>query len=174
MGQESCRSCGERATVKPRRTARVLVFDPAGRVLLIWFVVMRAEGEFCFWLTPGGEIEAGESELAAAARELREELGLKVPVRGPVYSEATQFEHQGEMRDNVDYFFTATCPTEAPVLRGVTVEEIAVMREIRWWTAEEIEASGERFFPADIVARVREFGGQSNRRSFDSAALRSG
>jgi ADP-ribose pyrophosphatase YjhB (NUDIX family) len=155
--------------MRQRRTARVLVFDPAGRVLLIRFVVMRADGEFCFWLTPGGEIEAGETELEAAARELREELGLEVLVTGPVYSEVNQFEHQGEIRDNVDYFFTARCAVDAPVLRGVTAEEIAVMREIRWWSAEEIEASVERFFPADLAARVREFGGGPNSRSFGSA-----
>jgi 8-oxo-dGTP diphosphatase len=75
-----------------------MVFDPAGRVLLIRCVVMRRDGEFQFWLTPGGEIEAGEEPHAAAVRELREELGLNVEVVGPVYTEATQFEHQGEMR----------------------------------------------------------------------------
>jgi 8-oxo-dGTP pyrophosphatase MutT (NUDIX family) len=144
--------------MKSRRTARVLVFDAGGRVLLIRFVVPRAEGDFCFWLTPGGEIEPGETELEAAQRELREELGLEVEVVGPAYSEPTRFEHQGEMRDNVDYFFTARCAADAPVLRGATAEEIAVMHEIRWWTAEEIEASSERFFPGDLAARVREFG----------------
>ena len=143
--------------MRKRRTARVLVFDPVGRVLLIRFAVMRAEGEFVFWLTPGGEIEEGESPAAAAARELREELGLEALVAGPVYSEANRFEHQGEMRDNEDFFFTARCAVDAPVLRGVTAEEIAVMREIRWWSAEEIEASAERFFPLDLAARVREF-----------------
>lgn len=88
--------------MRERRTARVMVFDPAGRVLLIRFAVMRADGEFAFWLTPGGEIEAGESPLQAGVRELREELGLDVEVVGPVYEEATQFEHQGEMRDNLE------------------------------------------------------------------------
>ena len=95
--------------MKPRRTARVMVFDPAGRVLLIRCVVMRGDGEFVFWLTPGGEIEGGETPLEAAVRELREELGLTGEVVGPVYEEATQFEHQGEMRDNVDYMFVARC-----------------------------------------------------------------
>jgi 8-oxo-dGTP diphosphatase len=148
--------------MRPRRTARVWVFDGAGRVLLIRCVVMRAEGEFCFWLTPGGEIEAGETELEAAARELREELGLEVPVTGPVYSEANRFEHQGEMRDNVDFFFVAQCAVDAPRLGGLTAEEIAVMREIRWWSAEEIEAAvvegNDRFFPSDVRKRVRQFG----------------
>jgi 8-oxo-dGTP pyrophosphatase MutT (NUDIX family) len=110
-----------------------MVFDAAGRVLLIRCVVMRRDGEFQFWLTPGGEIEAGEEPHAAAVRELREELGLNVEVVGPVYTEATQFEHQGEMRDNLDFVFTARCAADAVVLRGVTAEEIEMMKEIRWW-----------------------------------------
>jgi len=140
------------------------MFDPAGRVLLIRCVVMREEGEFAFWLTPGGEIEPGEEARAAAVRELREELGLEVEVtvkiQGPVYMEATQFEHQGEMRDNVDYVFTARCAAESPALCGVTAEEIAIMREMRWWSVAEVEAARsegrERIFPVDLAARMRE------------------
>ena len=143
--------------MRQRRTARVLVFDPAGRVLLIRCAVMRADGEFVFWLTPGGEIEAGETPIEAAVRELREELGLEVEVVGPVYSEATQFEHQGEMRDNEDFVFVARCAAEAPVMRGVTADEIAIMKEIRWWEPEEVEGSTERIFPVDLAVRVREF-----------------
>ena len=142
--------------MRPRQTARVMVFDPAGRVLLIRCVVMRASGEFVFWLTPGGEIEAGETPLQAAVRELREELGLEFAELRPVYIEPTQFEHQGEMRDNVDYVFVARCAEDAPVLRGVTAEEIAIMKEIRWWGVEEVEASEERIFPVDLAGRMRE------------------
>lgn len=137
-----------------------MVFDPAGRVLLIRCVVMRADGEFVFWLTPGGEIEAGETPMEAAVRELCEELGLTGEVVGPVYSEATQFEHQGEMRDNLDFVFTARCEAGEPVLRGVTADEIEIMKEIRWWTAEEIEGSGERIFPVDLAVRMREHDSQ--------------
>jgi 8-oxo-dGTP diphosphatase len=132
-----------------------MVFDPAGRVLLIRCVAMRSDGEFRFWLTPGGEIEAGENPVEAARRELREELGLEVEVVGPVYTEATQFEHKGEMRDNMDFVFRARCAADAPALQGVTADEIELMKEIRWWTAEEIEASTERIFPVDLAARMR-------------------
>ncbi len=135
-----------------------MVFDPAGRVLLIRCVAMRADGEFVFWLTPGGEVEADEDPHAAAVRELREELGLDLEMT-PAYTEANQFEHQGEMRDNVDFVFTARCAADAPALRGVTAEEIALMKEIRWWTVEEIERAGdtgeERIFPVDLAGRMR-------------------
>ena len=137
------------------------MFDPAGRVLLIYFVVQRPDGPFEFWLTPGGEIEGDETPIEAAARELREELGLNVAVDGPVYTECNQFEHQGEMRDNTDFFFVARCGADAPKLIGLTPEEIAVMREARWWSAEEIaqaQGVGVRFFPVDILKRLAEAG----------------
>jgi 8-oxo-dGTP pyrophosphatase MutT (NUDIX family) len=147
--------------LRQRRSARVMLFDPAGRVLLIRCVAMRSDGEFAFWLTPGGEIEAGEEPRAAAVREVREELGLELEVT-PAYTEANQFEHQGVMRDNVDYVFTARCEAVDPALRGVTAEEIALMKEIRWWTAEEVETAGntgaERIFPVDLAVRMRAYG----------------
>ena len=148
--------------MRPRRSARVLVFDPAGRVLLIRCEVVRRDGKlFVFWLTPGGEIEPDEQPLAAARREVLEELGLELDVRGPVYTEQNQFEHMGEMRDNLDFYFVARCAAEAPRLRGVTSDEIALMRELRWWTAEELEAAlarGENVFPVDLASRMRKFG----------------
>jgi 8-oxo-dGTP diphosphatase len=142
--------------VRKRRTARVLLFDSWGDVLLIRFVVQRADGEFVFWAAPGGEIEAGETEGEAAARELREELGIEVEVSGPIYVEANEFLHQGEMRSNTDYFFQASCERSAPVLKGVTADEIAIMKEIRWWSLAEVQGSGERIFPVDLALKMKE------------------
>jgi ADP-ribose pyrophosphatase YjhB (NUDIX family) len=136
-----------------------MVFDPAGRVLLIrCAMVLRSGEDFVFWVTPGGEIEAGEEPRAAAVRELREELGLELEVRGPLYTETNQFELAGEMRDNVDHWFTTRCAADAPTMRGVTAEELEMMQDIRWWSAEEVEAalaSGVRIFPVDLAARMR-------------------
>jgi 8-oxo-dGTP pyrophosphatase MutT (NUDIX family) len=147
--------------MKPRRTARVMVFDPAGRVLLIRCAMTLRSGEgFVFWVTPGGEIEAGEEPHTAAVRELREELGLTLAVAGPLYTETNQFELAGEMRDNLDHWFVARCAVDAPRMKGVTAEELEMMQEMRWWTAEEIEAAldaGERIFPVDLAARMQEF-----------------
>ena len=142
--------------MRKRRTARVMLFDEGGAVLLIRFVAMRPDGEFVFWALPGGEIEDGETEPEAAARELNEELELRVAVEGPVYCDANQFWHQGEIQDNQDFVFRARCLRDEPRLAGVTSEEIAMMREMRWWTAEQIEGSRERIFPAELAVRVRE------------------
>ena len=133
-----------------------MLFDEAGAILLIRFMVMRPDGEFVFWALPGGEIEDGETEAEAAARELNEELELRVAVEGPVSRDANQFWHQGEMQDNVDFLFRAECGREAPRLIGFTSDEKEIMREIRWWSAAEVEASEERLFPGNLAERMRE------------------
>ena len=134
-----------------------MLFDEGGAILLVRFVVMRPDGEFAFWALPGGEIEAGETEIEAAVREsCGEELGIEVKVDGPVYCDSNQFWHQGEMQDNVDFLFRAECGREAPRLIGFTADEREIMKEIRWWSAAEIEASEERIFPVNLAERMRE------------------
>jgi len=148
--------------LRPRRTVRVFVFDEAGRVLLIRCAMVLKSGEdFVFWVTPGGEIEPGEAPRDAAVRELREELGLELEVRGPLYTETNRFELAGEIRDNVDHWFVARCAADAPEMKGVTEEEMAMMQEMRWWTAGEVEAAlaaGVKVFPVELAARMRESG----------------
>jgi 8-oxo-dGTP diphosphatase len=56
----------------PRVAAGVLFRDAVGRVLLV--KPTYKDG----WEIPGGYVEAGESPRAAAAREVKEELGLAV------------------------------------------------------------------------------------------------
>jgi ADP-ribose pyrophosphatase YjhB (NUDIX family) len=139
-----------------------MLFEEAGAVLLIRFVVPRENGEFVFWALPGGEIEAGETEIEAAVREVKEELGLEVDVAGPVYCDRNQFLHQGEMQDNTDFLFCAKCRREEPQLMGVTADEREIMREIRWWSEEEIAKSPERIFPENLAERMREQSGRSD------------
>ena len=132
---------------RKRTSARVLLLSQRAEVLLIRFEVLRGGEPWVFWATPGGEVEAGESPAEAAVREVREELGVELAVEGPVRVEQNRFEHWGEMMDNTDYFFTAHTLREAPRLSGVTEAERSIMKEARWWTVAEVEASGETIFP---------------------------
>jgi 8-oxo-dGTP pyrophosphatase MutT (NUDIX family) len=140
-----------------RRSARIFLFDPAGDILLIRFVVERENGPFVFWVTPGGEVESGEGDQEAAERELLEELGLRLPLVGPVHEESGgTYVHLGETVHNFDVFFAAKCARDAPRLIGVTTDEIALMQEVRWWGLDEIEATEERLFPATLARVIRD------------------
>jgi 8-oxo-dGTP diphosphatase len=58
------------------------LYDGEGRVL----IARRPDGTHLAgrWEFPGGKVAAGESEAAALARELREELGIEVLACNPV------------------------------------------------------------------------------------------
>ena len=58
--------------------------DPAGKYLFIrrGLTLKRAPGWWCF---VGGEVEPGESLAQAAAREVLEEVGLRVTVQDQVH-----------------------------------------------------------------------------------------
>jgi 8-oxo-dGTP diphosphatase len=143
------------AKSRQRRSARTILLNNVGRVLLIRFVVPRDAGTFTFWATPGGEIEEGETDLGAAQREICEELHLSIPLTGPVHTACGRFEHEGVATENTDVFFVGRCHGDTPLLRGVSFAERAVMQTTKWWSADEIEASAETIFPRDLGAVVR-------------------
>lgn len=138
-----------------RRSARVVLLDENDRVLLIHFGVMRANGPFKFWAAPGGTIEYGEEPLAAALRETMEELGLEVQLSGPIFKEHSSFDHEGSMVDNVDLFFFGRCGSAEPKLHWATDAERRAMRELRWWSADDLEGSRETIFHPNLAARIR-------------------
>jgi 8-oxo-dGTP diphosphatase len=60
------------STEPPFETVAAVITDPSGRVLLV-----RKRGSATF-IQPGGKREAGESALQTLARELHEELGVRL------------------------------------------------------------------------------------------------
>lgn len=78
------------------------------------------------WCLPGGKIEAGESPLQGASRELYEETNLKCLLEGPI--------HKEERSGNVSYYFQGSAHTFDPTLldnnehyriQWVPIDEIA-------------------------------------------------
>ncbi|HWF79018.1 MAG TPA: NUDIX domain-containing protein [Streptosporangiaceae bacterium] len=140
-----------------RRAGRVLVVDAAGRVLLLHgFDPARPEEPY--WFTVGGGAQPGESLVQAAARELFEESGISArpeDLGEPVWHEVADFNFDGRwFRQEQDFFFLRV---GSPDVRGdaLTDEEAAVVTGHRWWTIDELESTGESFYPAELPALLR-------------------
>ena len=77
-----------------RDTARVLLHDGAGRVLLFFPNYSVNVDRPPRWITPGGGIDPGETPEAAATRELFEETGLVVDTLTPAGDQPWPNPHQ--------------------------------------------------------------------------------
>lgn len=136
-----------------RQVARVILVDGAERVLLL----LWRPG---YWGLPGGGVEADESFVEAAARELAEETGLTVPVdqlRGPVALNGGPASVRGiDCWSEERYFFLLvdSWHVEPTVLDPL---ERAEALSHHWWRVAEIAATGETIYPrglAGLAARL--------------------
>jgi 8-oxo-dGTP pyrophosphatase MutT (NUDIX family) len=135
-----------------RDAVRALVLDPDDRILLVRFVApWSAES---WWATPGGGLE-GQSLEEALRRELREEAGLIDFEPGPtVWTRRHAFEWDGREVDQRETYVVVRVPAFEPQPSVDLAAEFVA--ELRWWTLDEIEHSGEQFAPRELGQRLRD------------------
>ncbi|HEX2174043.1 MAG TPA: DNA topology modulation protein [Dehalococcoidia bacterium] len=135
-----------------RPTARVIVLDERGRILL-WRVVAPDVDAPALWVTPGGTLEPDETYEQAALRELREETGLSAVTLGPcVWHRRHVWRWGDRWIDAVERFFLARVRSFEVRTAGQSPGEQQVVKGYRWWSAEELAAAtGERFAPRRIA-----------------------
>ncbi|MDK8782124.1 NUDIX hydrolase [Actinotignum timonense] len=147
-------------TTTPRRAARIIALDEAGRVLLIRGHD-RDDPTHRWWFTPGGGLEDTESPRAAAVREFREETGVVVTeteLIGPVLRRHATFRFARATLNQDEVFFAVRLDAErarAAVTgrgRAWTAAEEELLDAIHWRAGTQLIGSpSERVYPAGLA-----------------------
>lgn len=144
--------------MRARPSARPLIFDPAGHVLLFRFIFHPGTiATQAFWATPGGGVDPGESFTEAAIREVDEETGIQVARLDPPIAER-QFELElitGETVLADERYFVVHVTDRTLSQLGWTDFEREVMAEHRWWSAEELAAAVETIYPENLIDLIQ-------------------
>jgi len=139
--------------VRRRRTARVLLLDTLGRVLLFSDSDPGLPG-VRWWITPGGGVEPGESDREGAVREILEETGHVTgtdALTGPIARRRVRHGYTDVVVDQEEVFFGLTVAPFEVNDAGHTDEERLTMTEHRWWTREELAGTTETVWPAELL-----------------------
>ncbi|MFG3418979.1 NUDIX hydrolase [Micromonospora sp. NPDC049460] len=139
----------------PRRAARVLLVDAAGRVLLFSGSDPARPEHGRWWFTPGGGLDPGETYAEGAARELAEETGLRLPASAfgaPVHRDVTEFPFDGVWYRQEQEFFLVRVADHEVDTAGFSEIERASVAAHRWWPLAELAATDERYYPPDLPA----------------------
>lgn len=140
--------------MRTRPSARLLVIDQQQRVLLFCFSHKddALDGQR-YWATPGGAVEENENWKQAALRELFEETGITRTELDDAVG-YREFEMQLPSGDWVlaqEQYFKVQVGEQEISTSGWTPHERRVMTDFRWWNLQQLEGSGEQYFPENLA-----------------------
>ena len=121
-----------------------------GQVLLVRRGQPPSEG---LWAVPGGRVHLGETLQQAAEREIKEETGLSIHARDPVYTfDVILRDEAGRVRFHyvivdllADYINGTVCPGDDA-------------REARWVTPDELERLPTNQTTREVLQKLLGFG----------------
>lgn len=147
-----------------RPASRLLIIDPADRVLLFHFEHRSgALAGQSYWATPGGGVEGDESFEAAAIRELWEETGIQVTAVGPEIAQRQlilQLPNGEYVNEDERYFRIHVSDTQLS-RSGWSAAEMECMTAHHWWSQAELEQTTEQVWPENLIAMLQESAGSN-------------
>jgi 8-oxo-dGTP diphosphatase len=146
--------------MKERPSARLILLDPQDRLFLFKVhqpSVYDPADPFRdpFWIMIGGLVDPGEAYAQTAVREAREETGLVVEDVRWVWSRERVMQWRDKHVLHREQFFLGRTKSTAVDTSGLDEREKSWTLDHRWWSADEIAASSERFEPVDLAARLK-------------------
>jgi 8-oxo-dGTP pyrophosphatase MutT (NUDIX family) len=141
-----------------RRAGRVLPIDSRNRVLLLCGFD-PADPSRPFWFTVGGGADPGETLAEAAARELREEVGIAAEAGSlgrPVWRRATEFAFDGMRFQQEEEYFALRVGSCDVSLAGMDDLEKDTVSGYRWLSVADFDLLGEPFYPPELPRLLRE------------------
>ena len=129
-----------------RPTSRLLVLDPADRLLLLLIEDPKLWHPR-FWITPGGGVEPGESFEQAATRELWEETGIVAPLGPCVWSRRLVIPFDGGLIDMDERYYVVRVDSAAIDPASPTAWELEALTGHHWWTLDELARTDEVVAP---------------------------
>lgn len=130
-----------------REASRVLLLDAADRVLLVAHVPAPDRQ---VWTAPGGGLGPREDHLAAARRELLEELGVVIEPGPWVWSRAVTFCFRGVWLHQRERWFLARAEVDAD---AAPLDDHGADRA-RWWTRDELVDTEVELAPGALVRHL--------------------
>jgi 8-oxo-dGTP pyrophosphatase MutT (NUDIX family) len=141
-----------------RRAARVVVVDADGHVLMIeGFDPHHPDDPY--WYTVGGGVEPGETDRAAAVREVWEETGRTIGVDdlvGPVHHDEDAFSFEGRaiVQEQVFYGWVTERFDANPA--GFAELEVRSTIQMAWIDPALHRARGEAVYPVVLEQLVQD------------------
>ena len=109
-----------------------------------------------YWITVGGSLEIGETEIDALKRELYEETGIRRTniIEPPAWHEKVMLNFHGNNVIFSQNFYVTYVDADKISLENLTDYEINVLQDYKWWADDELKKSKEQFFPDGFIELI--------------------